>query len=238
MKIGLFIPCFINQFYPNVGIATLKLLRSLDFDVRYPIDQTCCGQSMANSGYQKNTKEIDKHFDQVFDPYDTIVAPAGSCIFYIKTYSGNRNKYRERLFELSEFLIKQNVLDRINSCYPRNVGILNSCHGLRGLQLGKSTELAGDNYSTLTTILSKVKDLKMIHLDRSDECCGFGGTFSVKEPELSVKMGRDRLKDFIKNGAEVITGTDVSCLMHLDGIIRKNNYRLETKHYSEILFQT
>ena len=88
MKIGLFIPCFINQFYPNVGIATLKLLQSLGYDVHYPIDQTCCGQSLANSGYQKNTKEIDKHFDQVFDPYDTIVAPSGSCIYYIKTYSG------------------------------------------------------------------------------------------------------------------------------------------------------
>jgi L-lactate dehydrogenase complex protein LldE len=236
MTIGLFIPCFINQFYPKVGIATLKLLRSFGYDVRYPIDQTCCGQSLANSGYQKNTKKIDKHFDRVFDTYDTIVAPAGSCIYYIKTYSANGNKYRARLFELSEFLIKQNLPDQITSSYPRKVGILNSCHGLRGLQLGKSTELAGDDHSTLTTLLSKVKDLKMIRLDRTDECCGFGGTFSIKEPELSVKMGRDRLNDFIKNGAEVITATDVSCLMHLDGIIRKDNYPLETRHFSEILY--
>jgi L-lactate dehydrogenase complex protein LldE len=238
MKIGLFIPCFINQFYPGVGVATLKLLHSLGHDVEYPVDQTCCGQALANSGFEKNTKNIDKHFDQLFNPYDIIVAPSGSCVLYLKTHTRNREKYRDRLFELSEFLIKYDALKHLDSSYPRSVGVLNSCHGLRGLHLGKPSEIAGEDHSTLNMILSCVKDLKMVQLDRPDECCGFGGTFSVKEPELSVKMGKDRLLDFLRNGAEVITGTDVSCLMHLEGIIRKRNYPLEIKHFSEILYQS
>jgi L-lactate dehydrogenase complex protein LldE len=233
MKVGLFIPCYINQFYPQVAISTYRLLQKLGMDVHYPVDQTCCGQPLANSGFEKNTKDAARHFEKTFKPYDLVVSPSASCVLFVKEHHGNPIQ----ILELSEFLIKYGKISRLEATYPKKVGILQSCHGLRGLKLGTPSELVAEKRSTIIDILSKVKGLQLIELDRADDCCGFGGTFSVKEPELSIKMGNDRIQDLIKNKAEVITGTDVSCLMHLEGIVRKNKYPLEVKHFSEILFQ-
>ena len=137
--------------------------------------------------------------------------------------------------ELSEFLISHGELKQLNKPFPKKVGILQSCHGLRGLQLGNPSELMENRRSNLIELLQHVKDLELVELNRPDDCCGFGGTFSIKEADLSVKMGQDRLDDFIKSGAEVVTSTDISCLMHLEGIIMKRKLRLEVKHFAEIL---
>jgi L-lactate dehydrogenase complex protein LldE len=233
MKVGLFIPCYVNQFYPQVAISTYKLLQKLGVDVHYPVDQTCCGQPLANSGFESSTKEAASHFEKTFKTYDLIVSPAASCVLFVKEHHGNPI----RILELSEFLIRHAEIPKLEAVYPKKVGVLQSCHGLRGLMLGTPSELVAEKRSTIIEILSRVKGLELIDLDRTDDCCGFGGTFSVKEPDLSIKMGNDRIRDFIKNKAEVITGTDVSCLMHLEGMIRKNKYPLEVKHFSEILYQ-
>ncbi|MCC5930164.1 MAG: (Fe-S)-binding protein [Cyclobacteriaceae bacterium] len=231
MKVALFIPCYINQLYPQVGIATYRLLQQLGFDVHYPIDQTCCGQPLGNSGFETNTGKALQHFEKVFKGYDCIVAPSASCVLYVKEHHDNPGN----VLELSEFLLRYVDLSTLELSYKARVGILSSCHGLRGLELAKPSELVLERVSTLKSILSHIQQLELIELDRPDDCCGFGGTFSIKEPELSVKMGCDRLDDFVKNKAEIITGTDVSCLMHLDGIIRHQKLPLQVKHFAELL---
>jgi len=237
MKIGLFIPCYINQYYPKVGITTLKLLRGHGFKVDYPMEQTCCGQPLANSGYERYTVSAIRHFSKLFAPYDAIVSPSASCILFVKEHPEFQPGQNQKIQELSEFLIEQELTDYSSISFPNKVGVLQSCHGLRGLHLGKPSELMENGESTIAKLLRKVKDIQLVELDRQDECCGFGGTFSVKEPALSVKMGVDRLDDFIRNGAKVITGTDVSCLMHLEGIIKKRKLPVEVKHFSEIIYQ-
>lgn len=234
MKIGLFIPCYINQYYPKVGIATYKLLRSLDFEVEYPTEQTCCGQPLGNAGYERHVTDAKRHFTKTFERYDFVVAPSASCVYFVKEHHELHQHRKQEILELSEFLVKQQVLDKLEASFRKKVGVLQSCHGLRGLQLGRPSEIMENRSSKIIEILKKVKEIKIVELDRADDCCGFGGTFSINEADLSVKMGKDRLDDFIDNGAEVITGTDVSCLMHLDGIIKKRKLPLEVKHFSEI----
>ena len=237
MDIGLFIPCYINQYYLKVGIATWKLLKSMGYTLHYPHNQTCCGQPLANSGYAHAARFTAQHFEEIFSAFEVIVAPSASCTLFIKNHTRFLEGFQGKIYELSEFLVQSKAQDKINASFPGKVGILKSCHGLRGLHLGNSSEIGhGDEY-TFTTILSHVKDLEIINISRPDDCCGFGGTFCVKEPDLSVKMGKDRLEDFISNGAEVITSTDISCLMHLEGIIKKNKYPIQVMHFSEILCQ-
>jgi L-lactate dehydrogenase complex protein LldE len=233
MKIALFVPCYVNQFYPQVAIATYKLLQRQGFDVQYPPGQTCCGQPLANSGFEIHTKEAKTHFEKMFKSFDLVVSPSASCVLYVKQH----HDYLGLIMELSEFLLAHGDKSKFSSHFPKKVGVLQSCHGLRGLGLGKPSELVMEKQSTVMELMSEVKGLELIQLNRSDDCCGFGGTFSIKEPDLSVKMGNDRLRDFIGNKTEVITGTDVSCLMHLDGIIRKRKLPLEVMHFSEILCQ-
>ena len=235
MKIGLFIPCYINQYYPKVGIATYKLLKTLGLEVDYPMEQTCCGQPLGNAGYERYTTDAQYHFNKTFEKYETVVAPSASCVLFVKEHREVLQYRKQKIFELSEFLISQKLLDKLNTSFNKQVGILQSCHGLRGLHLGGPSEIMESRRSTIADILKKVKEIKLVELERSDDCCGFGGTFSMKEADLSVKMGQDRLDDFISSGAEVITGTDMSCLMHLEGIIKKRKLSLEVKHFSEIL---
>lgn len=235
MRIGLFVPCYINHYYPRTGISTYKLLRQLGFEVEYPTDQTCCGQPLANAGYERFTKDSQHHFEKLFDKFELVVAPSASCVLFVKEHAEYLKKGNHKIMELSEFLIAHGDLNKLNASYPKRVGVLQSCHGLRGLELGNPSELMENKRSKLVDILREIEDIKLVELDRADDCCGFGGTFSVKEAGLSVKMGKDRIDDFIANGAKVVTGTDVSCLMHLEGIIRKRKLRLEVKHFSEIL---
>ena len=241
MKVGLFIPCYIDQFYPQAGIATLLLLEKLGVDIEAPVNQTCCGQPLANSGMEKETVEICSHFISLFHSYDTIVSPSGSCVLHIKEHvpeSLHDEAYfhvRDHIYELTEFLTDILNIDGLDGHFPHRVGLHQSCHGLRGLRNGKSTELAGVDSSKARNLLSSLKDIQMVDLDRRDECCGFGGTFSVFEEAVSVQMGKDRINDHKNNGAEIITATDMSCLMHLEGLIRRKSEPLKVMHVAEIL---
>jgi L-lactate dehydrogenase complex protein LldE len=236
VKIGLFIPCYIDQFYPHVGVAALTLLERIGLNVEYPLSQTCCGQPMANAGYEKYSKGASELFVKNFASYDYIVSPSGSCVMHVKEHLGqNATDVHHRTFELCEFLTDVVKVKKIDGSFPFKVGLHASCHGLRGLRLGKASELNIPDFNKPRQLLEMVKGIQLINLSRSDECCGFGGTFSITEEAVSVRMGEDRIEDHISHGAEVITSADMSCLMHLEGLIRRQRKQVKVMHIAEIL---
>ena len=241
LKIGLFIPCYVDQFYPQVGIATLELLEKLGCTVTFPLNQTCCGQPMANSGFEHLTKSCDKLFYDLFEDCDYIVSPSGSCVLHIKEHLKVEEKpseskmLRKRVYELVEFITDILKIDSIEAEFPYRVGLHQGCHGQRGLHLSQMSELNAEPFSKPVSLLQKVKGLELIELDRTDECCGFGGTFCVSEEAVSVKMGKDRVADHIRHHAQFITGSDMSCLLHLEGILKRRNSEVKVKHIAEIL---
>ena len=240
-RIGLFIPCYIDQFYPHVGIATLKLLQKLGLDVYYSLKQTCCGQPLANSGAEKEAIKTYKNFVRNFSGFDYVISPSGSCVYHVREHydiieqTEDVKKVRENTYELCEFLVDVLKVTDLGSSFPKKVGLHQSCHGLRGLKLGTSSEIISERNSKVLQLLKDVKGIELINLDREDECCGFGGTFSIFEPDVSVKMGKARILDHQTNSAEVITATDMSCLMHLEGIIRREDKNIRVMHIAEIL---
>jgi len=241
ITVGLFIPCYIDQFYPGAAIATLQLLQKLGVNVVYPARQTCCGQPMANSGYEHLTQGCNDLFIDNFSEFDYIVSPSGSCVLHIKDHlhaHGAEDKalrIRKRIYELTEFLTDVLKVKKLSASFPHKVGVHQSCHGQRGLKLAQMTELTAAPFSKPLQLLNMVEDLQLIELNRPDECCGFGGTFCVAEEAVSAKMGKDRVADHIMNGAEYITAADMSCLMHMEGILRRQKSNVKVIHIAEIL---
>jgi len=241
MKVGLFIPCYIDQFYPNVAIATLQLLEKLGCNVSFPLNQTCCGQPMANSGFASLSKGCDENFVSNFTGFDYIVAPSGSCVLHIKEHLHDEKNeaaathIRSRIYELTEFITDILKVDHITASFPHKVGLHNSCHAQRGLHLSSMSELVAPPFSKPEKLLSMVKGLQLSRPERNDECCGFGGTFCVFEEAVSVKMGKDRVKEHAANEVEYITGADISCLMHMEGILKRQGSNIKTIHIAEIL---
>ncbi|MEO5594345.1 MAG: (Fe-S)-binding protein [Chitinophagaceae bacterium] len=241
MTVGLFIPCYVDQFYPQVAIASLQLLEKLGCTVEYPLDQTCCGQPMANSGYEHLAQSCNQLFVKNFGRYDYIVCPSGSCTLHIKDHlHDDKNepaakKISSNIYELTEFLTDVLQVKNITANFPHKVGMHQSCHGQRGLHISQMTELVSPPFSKPLQLLKMVNGLELINLDRNDECCGFGGTFCVAEEAVSVKMGKDRVADHLKHHAEYITGVDMSCLMHMEGILKRQNKTVKVIHIAEIL---
>jgi L-lactate dehydrogenase complex protein LldE len=241
MTVGLFIPCYIDQFYPQVAIASLQLLEKLGCQVEYPAGQTCCGQPMANSGYEHLADACNSLFIQNFSAYDYIVCPSGSCTLHIKDHLHDAQQedaaggIRRKVFELSEFLTDVLKVEGIKARFPHKVGMHQSCHGQRGLHIAQMTELVAPAFSKPLQLLQMVEGLELLQLDRNDECCGFGGTFCVAEEAVSVKMGKDRVADHIKQGVDYITGVDMSCLMHMEGILKRQKSNIKVMHIAEIL---
>ncbi|WP_276372028.1 (Fe-S)-binding protein [Chryseolinea sp. H1M3-3] len=244
MRVALFIPCYIDQFYPQVAIATLQLLEKLGVSVEFPINQTCCGQPMANAGFEVMTKDVNELFIDNFNEFDFIVSPSGSCVLHVKHHLKSVSRHEQakiiqnRTYELTEFLTDILKITALNSRFPYAVGLHQSCHGQRGLMLSQMSEIVGPAFSKAEVLLNMVEDLRLISLDRKDECCGFGGTFCVTEEAVSVKMGKDRVKDHLAHGVEVITGSDMSCLMHMEGILRRQGSHVKVAHIAEILNAT
>jgi L-lactate dehydrogenase complex protein LldE len=241
MKVALFVPCYVDQFYPKAAIATLELLEKLGCEVHYPKNQTCCGQPMANSGYEHLTGGCNNLFIDNFSGYDYIVCPSGSCTLHIKEHlhahdnEDMATKIRKRVFELTEFLVDILRIDVLDATFPYKVGLHQSCHGLRGLHISQMSELVAPAFSKPAQLLNLVKGLELVPLSRTDDCCGFGGTFCVVEEAVSSKMGKDRVDDHIEHGAQYITSADLSCLMHLEGILRRQNSGVKVIHVAEIL---
>lgn len=234
MKVALFVPCYIDQFYPQVAKASLSVLEKLGCQVEIPLGQTCCGQPLANAGYAHKTGEIDQHFNQLFDTYDYIVGPSGSCILHLKEHHPNP-KIRSSVYEICEFLVDILKVKKLDAQFPFTIGLHQSCHGQRGLHLASSSEINEPKFSKLEQLLNLVHGVQLTTPARVDECCGFGGTFCLTEEAVSVKMGKDRIKEHEANQVDFIIGADTSCLMHLEGILRRNNSPIRVKHIIEIL---
>ncbi len=241
MTVGLFIPCYVNQFYPGAAIATLQLLEKLGVTVEYPLQQTCCGQPMANSGFEHLAAGCNALFIKNFSSFDYIVCPSGSCTLHIKDHLHDEHAeekakhIRTRIYELTEFLTDVLAVKKLEARFPHKVGVHQSCHGQRGLHISQMTELVAPPFSKPRQLLQMVEGLEIVELDRDDECCGFGGTFCVTEEAVSAKMGKDRVADHVKHGAEFITAADMSCLMHLEGILKRQKSSVQVKHIAEIL---
>jgi L-lactate dehydrogenase complex protein LldE len=244
MTVGLFIPCYVNQFYPSAAIATLQLLQKLGVEVEYPRNQTCCGQPMANSGFEHLTQGCSDNFIANFSRFEYIVSPSASCVLHIKDHLHSEEKeaqaqsIRTKVYELVEFLTDVLQVEKLEARFPHRVGIHQSCHGLRGLHLAQMSELVAPQFSKPQHLLNMVQGLELISLDRRDDCCGFGGAFCVAEEAVSVKMGKDRVADHLRNRAEYITSADLSCLMHLEGILHRNKSTVKVVHIAEILNST
>jgi len=241
MTVGLFIPCYVDQFYPGAAIATLQLLEKLGVNVVYPPNQTCCGQPMANSGFEHLTGGCNRLFIDNFKGFDYIVSPSGSCVLHIREHLHDdkqpelAKEVAHQVWELTSFLTDILKVESLPARFPHKVGVHQSCHGQRGLHLSSMTELVEPSFSKPGSLLNMVKDLELVELDRQDECCGFGGTFCVAEEAVSAKMGKDRVADHLKHGAEYITGADMSCLMHMEGILKRQGSKVKVLHIAEIL---
>jgi L-lactate dehydrogenase complex protein LldE len=241
MKIGLFIPCYVDQFYPQVAIATLDVLKKCGCEVHYPLSQTCCGQPMANAGYASLTHGCNENFIKNFSEFDYIVSPSGSCVLHIKEHLHDENNeadavaVRNRIFELTEFLTDIIEVENLKASFPHKVGMHISCHGQRMLHLSSMSEKVEPPFSKAGQLLNGVKGLQLVETQRVDECCGFGGTFCVTEEAVSVRMGQDRIAEHEHNGVEYITGGDMSCLMHLEGILKRKKSNIKIVHIAEIL---
>jgi L-lactate dehydrogenase complex protein LldE len=242
MKIGLFIPCYVDLFYPQVGIATLELLERFGLDVEYPLNQTCCGQPMSNSGDEVNASAAVRLFIENFNGYDCIVGPAGSCVHQVRCHFDTLEQtdevkhVRQSTYELVEFL--HDVL-KIESFpwaeFPHSVALHNSCSSIRGLGIAKPSEIMGVEFNKTADLLSKVNGLVLVPVDRPDDCCGFGGTFCVTDEAVSVRMGLDKVHDHLRHGAEYVVSPDMSCLMHQQGIARRTGSDLKYIHVAQVL---
>lgn len=241
-RVGLFVPCYIDQLYPHVGMATVELLERLGVQVEFPEAQTCCGQPMANTGCVDDAAPLARRFVDIFEPYDAVVSPSGSCVAMVRAHyheyfhhDSRYDRLRPRVFELCEYLVDVLKVRSLPVKFPHKVGLHQSCHGLRELRLGSSTEMVTPSFNKARQVLELVEGLELVAPARPDECCGFGGTFAVSEEAVSCLMGRDRIADHLNAGADVLTATDMSCLMHLDGLVRRDKKPLRCLHVAELL---
>ena len=242
MKVALFVPCFVNALYPEVGEASYRLLRSLGLDVDYPLEQTCCGQPMGNAGYEKDAEPLARRLEELFAKYDYVVGPSASCVSFVReayprlTHHDDKHEcLSSRMYEICEFLHDVVKPTSLKARFPHKVSIHNSCHGVRLMGLSAPSELNVPYYSKLRNLLEMVEGIEIVEPERRDECCGFGGLFSIEESAVSVRMGKDKVQRHIATGAEFITGADSSCLMHMGGVIEREKLPIRTKHIVEIL---
>ena len=250
MRVGLFIPCYVDQLAPAVGEATVAVLERAGCTVDYDPVQTCCGQPFWNLGLADEAARLARAHLERFARHDAVVCPSASCVATVRRHypslgvglGAAGRRVRERSFELTEFLVRELGRVELGARFPHKVALLASCHGLRELGLGRPSETAGaaiergeaDEAGPTERLLRAVAGLELCTPSR-DECCGFGGAFSVEFPEVSGRIGRDRLADLAATGAEFITATDTSCLLHLDGIRRRQGSGPRAIHVAEIL---
>jgi len=241
MRIGLFIPCYIDQFYPHVGLATVDVLERFGASVEFPEEQTCCGQPLANAGLHAEVRPLAERFLQIFAGYDYVVSPSGSCVAMVRHHyqqvlgeSDGLYAVAHKTYELCEFLTDVLKVKRLSGRFAHRVGLHQACHGLRELRTASSTELVGTVFNKPRQLLASLEDIQFAELRRPDECCGFGGLFAVSEEAVSCMMGEDRIADHEQAGTEVLTSTDMSCLMHLDGLLRRHRQPIRVMHIAEI----
>jgi L-lactate dehydrogenase complex protein LldE len=236
MKVDLFIGCFNDTLFPNTGKATVAVLERLGHSVRFPMGQTCCGQMHFNTGYRDEARRLVRRFVEVFSGSEVVVSPAASCVGMVRELyptvaeddAGLAAAVEElvpRVFELSEFLVlDQGVVDT-GAYFPHRVAYHPTCHSLRMLKVGDAP----------LRLLRHVRGLELVDLDRADECCGFGGTFAVKNAATSSAILADKVHHLVETEAELCVALDNSCLMHIGGALARHPARMRTMHLAEVL---
>ncbi len=245
MKVALFVPCFVDQFEPDVAWATVEVLRRYGCEVVVPKDQTCCGQPLANSGYSIEAKPIARHFVATFTEYDYIVSPSASCVAMVRKHYAELfdtpaewQPVATKTYELCEFLCDVLKVTSVATRFPHRVAVHRACHGVRELGLTTPSERSvpsSERTDKVESLLTKIDGLVVAPLERADECCGFGGSFAVKEDAVSCSMGCDKLDRCEAAGASIVTATDTSCLLHLNGLIHRQGRKLKAMHVAQIL---
>lgn len=236
MKASLFVTCLVDQFYPQVGLAAVKILRKLGVEVSFDPRQTCCGQPAFNTGYQDEATRVAESFLSVHADCERIVSPSGSCAAMIKHFipqlfpvDSPRHRLAlevaSRTWELSDFLVTELGADGTGARFEGTVSYHDSCHLLRELGVREQPRL----------LIRSVVGTQLVEMPLSDRCCGFGGTFSVKFPEVSVSLAEDKIAAIERSGADWVVGCDVSCLMHVGGLLRRRGAPIRTMHLAELL---
>lgn len=241
MNISLFITCFNDTLFPETGKATVSLLERLGHRVDFPMEQTCCGQMHYNTGYQEEAIPLVERFTDIFSDSEAVVVPSASCAgmiheFYPKVarLTGSETLMKRvealipRVFELSRFLVDELGLEDVGAYYPHRVTYHPTCHSLRMLKVGDAP----------LRLLRNVRGIDLVELPSSDECCGFGGTFAVKNADTSAAMLGDKIRHIKGTGAEVCAAADNSCLMHIGGAMQRQRSGVKTIHLAEILAST
>ncbi len=241
MKVALMLTCINDTMFPETGKSVVRLLRRLGVDVDFPTAQTCCGQPMINTGYLDEAIPVVRQFVSAFEGYDAIVTPSGSCVGsarhqhdMVARRSGDARlveavaRTGPRTYELSEFLVDVLGVEDVGAYFPHKVTYHPTCHSLRLLGVGDRP----------TRLLRAVKGLRLADLPAAEECCGFGGTFALKNAETSVAMGADKVRHARETGAEVLVASDNSCLLHMGGILSRQRSGMRVMHLAEILAQT
>lgn len=234
--VALFIQCLVDSVYPEVGEALVTILRQVGLHVVCPIGQTCCGQPAFNAGHIREARSAARHFIRNFEAFDTIVCPSGSCVDMVRHHYPELFRqdplWLERsrhvagaIFELTEFLVDVLGVDDLGARYEGRVTYHDSCHLLRRLGIREQPR----------RLLRKIKGTQFIEMPASDRCCGFGGVFALRYPEISSAIAEDKVRNIVASGADTVVGCDMGCLMNIQGMISRKGLAIKVKHISEIL---
>ena len=241
MRVALMVTCLNDALFPDVGKATVRLLRRLGVDVAFPDGQTCCGQPMVNTGYVDEAVPAVRAFVDAFHGFDHVVTPSGSCAgsarhqhALVARRTGDAGlatavaEVSPRVLELSEFLVDVLRVTDVGASFPHTVTYHPTCHSLRMLGVGDRP----------LSLLREVRGIRLVDLPDAQSCCGFGGTFAVKNPDTSIAMGSDKARHVVDSGAEVLVAGDSSCLMHIGGLLSRQRSGVRTMHLAEVLAAT
>jgi len=241
VRVALFVTCFNDTMFPETGKAVVRLLERLGHQVEFPDEQTCCGQMHYNTGYQREAVPLARRFVEVFAGYEAVVTPSGSCAGMVRelyprlaadagdhALAARVADLAPRVFELSELLVRRLGVTDVGAYYPHRVTYHPTCHSLRVLKVGDAP----------LRLLRAVRGIDLVELPQSQECCGFGGTFAVKNADTSMAMLSDKLRHVLDTRAEVCTAGDNSCLMHIGGALSRQRTGVRAVHLAEILAAT
>jgi L-lactate dehydrogenase complex protein LldE len=236
MSVALFVPCFVNVLYPRVAASARSLLEAQGLEVAVPLDQTCCGQPAFNTGYWKEAELVADHMIDVFADAEHVVAPSGSCATMIKHFyprlfpEGHARREEamrlaDRVYEFCSFFVDVLGVEDVGASYTGRATYHDACHALRELRIKEAPR----------KLLAGVRGLELVEMEESETCCGFGGTFAVKNEAISVAMGEEKLQNAAKTRADLLVTTDSSCLLHLEGLATRNGKAIRCLHIAELL---
>ena len=221
MRVSLFVTCFNDTLFPQTGRAVVRLLERLDCEVDFPLEQTCCGQMHINSGYAREGAALARRFARVFSDAEVVVTPSASCAAMLRGHTGGGAP----VYELSEFLVEVLGVEDVGAYFPHRVTYHPTCHSLRELKVGDRP----------LRLLRAVRGIELVELPQETECCGFGGTFAVKNAEVSSAMLADKVRAVLDTGAEIVCAGDNSCLMHIGGALSRQRTGVRTAHLAEVI---